>query len=291
MDKKIEILKNLNTDNSRFILKVIKAYENYKKEIEKKKSNIITNLNNTIENDNIINLDKIWSKPYFYTRMRLKFNEIVKQFNNISFDEFAKNPKKICNDIVKIEVKKDYIKPEDNIDIVTYIKNLDERCIDNKPTFYAKEIDEETMFKEEQITKAIEILRIKNRREQISFIYDEIYNFLDRDFLSYEYCDFTNNKCVAQRHITLFPVTSKNGCCFMQVRKCNHLKDGGVCEIKCVACRLFSCPYLSKKGVGYRANEFVLLKAFLSKKQRKHLIFDFYKDKEIILNNIISCSK
>ena len=56
--------------------------------------------------------------------------------------------------------------------------------------------------------------------------------------------------------------------------------------MECMACRLFSCPYLSKMGITYYANEFVLLKAFLSKKQRKHFVFDFYKPKDYVLKRV-----
>jgi len=57
--------------------------------------------------------------------------------------------------------------------------------------------------------------------------------------------------------------------------------------VQCMACRLFSCPYLTKRGIAYYGSEIVLFKAFLNKKQRKELIFDFYKDKSEVINKML----
>ena len=48
-------------------------------------------------------------------------------------------------------------------------------------------------------------------------------------------------------------------------------------------CKLFSCPYLSKRGIGYYPREFLLLKCFLNQKQRHEIVFDFWKTKEKII--------
>lgn len=288
MQGKIKLLQNLNTDNSRFILKVLEAFEKNQIEVvnQKNKSSIITHITDNINKENIIDLDKIWSKPYFYTNMRIKFNKIIKHIRETSYEEISKNPKKFCNNVVNIKIIKNFNKHDDNIDIVEFIQNLNNNFENTEFIYLAKEIDEETLFKEDQIKKAIEIIKIKDKSKQVSYIYDEIYNYLDKDFISNKYCDFINNKCVAQRHHTLYPINRKNGCCFMYVSKCNHLLKNGSCSVQCLACRLFSCPYLSKKGIGYWAGDFVLLKAFLSKEQRKHLVFDFYEDKDVVLHKL-----
>jgi len=290
--EKIELLKNLNTDNSRFILKIIESFEKHKIEIEEQKikSSIIINSIENLNKVNYIDLDKLWIKPYLYTNMRLKFDEIINQFNKISYEDFSNNPKKICNTLVNIKISKNFEMPNDHIDIVDYIKNINNNYTHFKNEdiiFYAKNIDEESLFKEEQLKKAFEIIKIKDKNMQASAIYDEIYNYLDRDFISNKYCDFINDKCVAQRHFTFYPINRKDGCCFMQISKCKNLREHGACTVKCLACRLFSCPYLSKKGVGYWASDFILLKAFLNKNQRKHLVFDFYTDKDIVLEALL----
>ena len=53
-----------------------------------------------------------------------------------------------------------------------------------------------------------------------------------------------------------------------------------------MACSMFACKHLGKRGIIYSASDFIILKAFLNKKQRLHLVFDFFKPKDIILQKI-----
>ena len=268
------------------------------KDIENKKNNSSINTNykdieNILDVEKIINLDNIWAKPYFYTNMRIKFSKIIEAISKTSYEELSQNPQKFCDGIVKLKIQRHYNIPKDCIDIVDFIKDLKYSINKNSDVsfiFFAREINEETLFKEEQIKKAIEIIKTNDKKEQYSYIYDEIYDFLDKDFISNKYCDFINNKCVAQRHHTLYPISKKNGCCFMELSKCKHLQNHGVCDVKCLPCRLFSCSYLSKKGVGYWASDFILIKSFFNKQQRKHLVFDFYKDKDVIIEKLLAYS-
>ena len=294
MEKKIELLKRINTDNSRFILNIIDSYNKSKNSFEKQLSNstVITNYKDEI-NGSVIDLDKIWSKPYFYTKMRLKLNKIINKIENCKYEDFSKNPKHFCNKLLKIKINKSFTKPDKLIDIVDFINSLknNAQLESTSFTFIAKNLDEETLFKEEQIKKAIEIIKIKEYKEQITKVYEEINDYLNKDFIANNYCDFMNNKCIAQRHLTLYPINWKNGCCFMEIRKCNHLEPNGSCKVDCLACKLFSCPYLTKKGIGYWASDFILLKAFLNKEQRKHVVFDFYTPKETVIKRLLECKK
>ena len=222
--------------------------------------------------------------------MRIRLNRIVEQVKNAESQEILLCPSKFCKKVIFNNSYMEFTKNDDEIDIVDFIQGIDKRNkakeLDNLSfTFIAKEIDEETLFKEEQLKKAIEIIKIDETEKRNKLIYDEIYNYLKKDFVSNNYCDFRNNKCVAQRKLTFYPLNRKNGCCFTQIRTCPHLKNGS-CNVECLACRLFSCPYLTKRGISYFANEFVLLKAFYTKKQRKHVVFDFYKSKSDILKKI-----
>ena len=293
MDKnlieKLEILKKINTDDSNFILKVFDAYQKNEAQIEQKKqlTTIVISNQYILSEQNIIDLDKIWSKPYFYTKMRLKLNEIVRQLLDTDKNEILSNPIGFCNNAIFSKLSIDFKKDENEIDIVEFIQQLDKNKAKETLlfTFVAKEIDEETLFKEEQLKKAIEIININNTQERNKIIYEEIYDYLTKDFVANNYCDFQNNKCVAQRHFSLYPLNRKNGCCFTRIRTCPNLKNGS-CNVECLACRLFSCPYLTKRGISYWANEFVLLKAFYTKKQRKHVVFDFYHSKQKVLKKI-----
>ena len=111
-----------------------------------------------------------------------------------------------------------------------------------------------------------------------------------KDFISNNYCNFKNNKCVAQRTHQKYPRSKENGCCFNGISTCKHLTDGN-CYIDCLACKLYSCPYLAQRGIAYWANEIVLLNAFYTKKQRKYVIYDFFHKKEKVLKKINKASK
>lgn len=286
LEIKMEILKKFNTDDSRYLYRICKAFINYNEEMKRLKENINIEINNketNIENG-FINLDDIDCEKYFNTRMKQNIIRMVKEIVNIPKEEFYTN-NKVCKRIIYCK-EKNYMPHKENnkLDIVELIKTLDKEKITNIKVV-ARNINNKNIFKYCEIMKAMEIIKNKNTKIRNEMIYNHIYEYLNKDFVSNKYCDFINDKCVAQRHFNWYPVTSKDGCCFKEIRKCEHLNNG-MCKVECMACRLFTCPYLTKRGIGYWANEFILLNAFLNKKQRKHLVFDFYKSKEQVLEKL-----
>lgn len=293
IEEKINLIKNANTDDTRFIINVYESYLKYKNELnnQKKNSSIILKSEFTNSFPIIVDLDKIYSKPYFYTKMRIHLNGIIEKISNTDMSIISQKPSKFCKSISLADYSCTFEKSEDEIDIVDFIQILRNKKTENPDyntnlVFIAKELDEETLFKEEQIKKSIEIINIDLKEKQYEKIYDEVYSYLKKDFIANNYCDFQNNKCVTQRHFSLYPPCRKNGCCFTQIRTCKHLQKDGSCNVECMACRLYSCPYLSKRGITYFASEFVLFKAFLSPKQRKSLVHNFYKTKSEVLSNL-----
>lgn len=286
MDEIIQVLNNVNTDDSRFLLNIIKAHNSYIEDMNKKSENtkIILDKCSTNLKTGIINLDDISADKYFFTNMRLRIDNIIEALRNL--DNIKLCNKKVLHNIIYCQ--KNITKPVLNLnkmDIVELIQELNNNNITNIK-MVANSITDINLFKEEQLDMATEVMKFTNTKERLSKIYDYTYNYLKKDFIANNYCDFIKDKCVAQRRFHLYPLTSKDGCCFMQIRKCIHLKNGK-CDTNCMACRLFSCPYLTKRGIGYYANEFILLKAFLDKNQRKKLVFEFYKSKEEVLKQIM----
>lgn len=293
MESKIALLKNTNTDDTRFVVNVYESYLKYKSNLNslRNSSSIILKDQFTKSFPIIVDLDKIYSKPYFYTKMRIHLNGIINKLENTDISILSKNPSKFCKNISLANYSKTFEKTESEIDIVDFIKVVNQKKSENPDyntdlVFIAKELDEETLFKEEQIRKAIEIININSKEKKYERIYDEVYSYLQKDFIANNYCDFQNSKCVTQRHFSIYPPCRKNGCCFTQIKTCKHLQKDGSCNVECMACRLFSCPYLSKRGISYLASEFVLFKAFLTKEQRHHLVFDFYKPKSEVLKKL-----
>ena len=69
MNNKYAFIKEIDDDNCRFIINVLDSYKKNTNQIE-------INMKNTSINKNnyglIIDLDTIWSEPYFYTNIRFK---------------------------------------------------------------------------------------------------------------------------------------------------------------------------------------------------------------------------
>lgn len=297
LNEKINLINKLNTDDSRFIVNVFTAYKKHQAVLNDKlkSSSIIVKNEFLTPIPNIVDLDLIWCKSYFYTKMRLHLNEIIEKISNTHISKIAENPSLFCKNISLAKTSRKFKKSDSEIDIVDFIKILAQKKFENPNyntdfIFIAEKIDEETLFKKEHILKAIDIINISSPKAQLEKIYEEVYSYLKEDFVANNFCDFKDNKCVSQRHFRTFPLNKNNGCCFTRIRTCPHLQSNGSCNVECMACRLFSCPYLSKKGIEYYASDFVLLKAFLNKKQRKHLVFDFYTSKEKILKRVVKCN-
>ena len=224
IEEKIELIKNVNSFDARFVIKVLEANKKKKDEFEAKKNttNIILKASKIKPNDNIIDLDKIWAKPYFYTKMQIRQNEMIKRIYDASYEEIKDNTKKFLKQIVFNKEKMNFTKNDNEIDIVDFIKDLDG---EKNYYFIAENIDDETLFKEEQIKIALNIKKINDIRKQYEFIYDYLYDYLNKDFVSSHYCDFKNNKCIAQQKHSLYPISNKNGCCFRNFTRCPYLKE------------------------------------------------------------------
>ena len=191
------------------------------------------------------------------------FNTVVTlTINSCSGDESADD---IINEFMKIKDFK-------SGDIVYVCGNLT-----NENIFFINEF--------EKFLKALEQSSNRNK-----YIYDTVCNDLENNFLKFNFCNFKNNKCLSQRHKNVFlnnyPYTNTDGCCFKIIRKCQHNNKDGTCKVKCISCKLFICPYLSKRGIGYYASELLLLRAFYTPKQRGIYVNSFYESEDKILSKL-----
>lgn len=264
LQEKMGIIRSINTDNARFVINVMDSFQKKELELENKKrrSKIILKQDTKEIDQDYIDLDRIWAKPYLYTKMYIKLSTLVTLVKETSIQDIKKNESRFLKKAIYNNAEANYQKTEQDIDIVEFLKTINISHIKNyeKIKFYAEKIDEESLFKEEQICKAIEIMQIDDINMRYSRIYDELNEYLDKDFIKNNYCDFQNNRCIAQRHINIYPLSRKNGCCYKEISKCNHLNEGK-CTISCMACKLFSCPYLSKMGIRILCKRFYTSKS------------------------------
>ncbi len=166
---------------------------------------------------------------------------------------------------------------------------------------------------DEMIEHVINACNMSDERQRYEYIYDVICDYLDKAFARYNYCQFVNDVCISGQandsHYHAF------GCCFIKPRnnplqrvgryflrrqgvlflnvqqptKCPHLA-GKDCQIKAIACKLFTCNYLQKQGINFNVDDFVLLRAFLNNRQKRILQYSFYHDKQDVIDQLIKFS-
>lgn len=282
LEEKIEEIKKINNDDSEFIESIYK-YASEKQELNDV-SNIIkseSEINNVDNNILIINVKEISKTPIWNTVMRRKISSIL---NQIEKEEIinAKNLKQIIktNEAEPIKEEGKYTLDE----VVNKIKETANSNKNLKVYYLGTEFTDEEIYIINELNKLITALKMEDNRLQ--FVYDTLCEDLDESFSKYNFCNFKNNKCLSQRHKGFFnnyPNQNKDGCCFNVYRKCKlHNKDGS-CQTKCMACKLFTCPYLGKRGIGLYASEMLLIRAFFNKKQKKDLVWEFFRKKEKVL--------
>lgn len=124
-----------------------------------------------------------------------------------------------------------------------------------------------------------------SRREQISYIYDKVCDYLDSDFLVKNKCKFKNNKCISDRNKKY----SKDcGCCRAKSGELCKYLDKDHCTIKNLGCKFFVCPTLKKQGIKYKTNDFYLLKYFCNFREKVVLRYTIFVPKEDVIERILT---
>lgn len=132
-----------------------------------------------------------------------------------------------------------------------------------------------------------------SRYERYNYIYDTVCDYLDSYFYGKNLCDFKNNICGEKRN-----TTATMGCChhfkykklgpFSKLVLCEYLdKKTYTCNAKCLACKLFTCDYLRKKGIKFKIKNILLLDVFFNPIQKYFIKYKVFTPKEKILKILI----
>lgn len=236
----------------------------------------------------ILDISAISSFPLWNTSMRRKMVSIVEIIQDTSIDKLTSN---MLHKIIKESVPIKYVK-EEKYDIDTLICIT--KAIAGKVPIKVHFVDEcktaESIHLVNEIKKFIYALSL-DKAQRYDYIYDTVCKDMDEMFSVYGFCNFKNNMCVSQRHKNLFnryPVPKTDGCCFKVVRKCEHNNKDGTCKVKCLPCKLFTCPYLGKISIGIRTSELILLRSFFNNRQKRISLYKFYNSKETLMRKIVS---
>ncbi len=282
-----QIVENINNDDSA----LLEAMYNYvsQKYILSCPERVIDTAFDVKENKIIINVDNISFSAIWNTKMRRHINNVLEKVANIDLKDLNKKElHKILLCGKGLEKKETEIGKKQNLDdIIKEFMNMK----DLKPDeiiYVCKDLTNEKIFFINEFEKFLSALEQSFDRNE--YIYDKVCDDLENNFLKFNFCDFKNNKCILQRHKNIFfnnyPYTSTDGCCFKIIRKCQHNNKDGTCKVKCISCKLFICPYLSKRGIGYYASELLLLRAFYTPKQRGICVNSFYEPEDRILSKL-----
>lgn len=122
----------------------------------------------------------------------------------------------------------------------------------------------------------VNALNIKNRKEKITYIFDEAINVLNK-YYSDDLCQFINGKCIVQREKKIDRV---NGCC----RLCPIVTNKG-CPSVNITCKLIYC----KRALGnvklLKLNDIKILKC-LSLVQRLIILSDTFSTREEVIRDL-----
>lgn len=171
----------------------------------------------------VIDIKNINADIFINTKMNQKLSNILNNLDKVKIEELKNKPKKLSKKCVlktsQIDSNTNQNRDISLFDLIEKIKEIKLICdknniefgIDNKlGTFINIENDYNTKFIAEEIDKAIKVILTKEKNQKYEYIYDEVCKSLDNSFIKSNFCDFKNNKCVAQRHKIFYPINKKD---------------------------------------------------------------------------------
>ena len=160
--------------------------------------------------------------------------------------------------------------------------NLELQLIYNDKKLTNKDIKNEKL---RDIVTIMNAINIKDKYKRYEYIYNTVCSYLD-ERINTNYCEFKDDICIRDR---LKNNNHKNGCCECNGRgKCKYLIDSKCTLGNCMACKLFTCKTLRKKGIIHNINDYALTKYFFTNKQKDILKFSYWTPKEIILDRLMT---
>ena len=138
-----------------------------------------------------------------------------------------------------------------------------------------------------------------NLYNKYTYIYDVVCDKLDQNFIINNFCDFKDNKCIANRDSD--NIERDNGCCHSFIRNkniphsktteeltlCKHLNEDKHCNIKSISCKFFVCQYLKNRGIYFDILDNFLLRSIFNRKQLDVIHINFFKSEEEIIKKLI----
>ena len=128
--------------------------------------------------------------------------------------------------------------------------------------------------------------------------YDLACDYLDSFFYGKNLCEFYNNRCGYKKDYDI-----EVGCCrHFEKHKhfglllgeklvpCEYLGSNKRCNVKCLSCKLYTCPYLEKKGIKFKLKDIFPINSIFNWKQKIYIKSNVYTKKEDMLKVIMFLS-
>jgi len=136
----------------------------------------------------------------------------------------------------------------------------------------------------EDFDKINTALKMKDKYQRYSYIYDEVCDYLDNLFINRNMCEFYKDKCYSNR-CKKFEKTC--GCCSNNDGiECKYF-DKDHCTIKCSGCKFYICPNLKKKKGPILMKDIFIAYYLLSPRERLVLRYTVFTPKEEIIEKMI----
>lgn len=146
------------------------------------------------------------------------------------------------------------------------------------------------------ILHTLNAILYENINDKYNYLYDEICDYLDNEFIKYNLCGFKNDKCKVKKDSGV-----EMGCCYHCKNKyfgllytnkfqlCEYLKDKR-CSAKCITCKLYTCSELQKQGIKYNTKKVLLIRYFFNPIQKFIIISSHFTPKERIMKKLLRYS-
>ena len=150
-------------------------------------------------------------------------------------------------------------------------------------------IDDSTKERKTDIIKCLKAVLIKEKREKIEYIYDQVCEELDEEFAKNNYCDFKDDICIGKRNCSE-RVTM--GCCHKfkhpitmngELKECPYLVDRH-CSTQCITCKLFTCDAIKVK---FKLKNIPLIECFFNPIQKLIVKTNFFTKREKIIDRLV----
>ena len=221
---------------------------------------------------------------------------------NISFTTF--NPKQnytTISDIFKIDFNNDL---KYSISCIKKLIKLEDEGIVYLSDFNNHKLKYIISNYNDDIVTALKAICIHDLKERYTFVYDAIFDYLDKIWKEKNPCNFCDNKCIATRKGKC--INEENGCCYsfdyndkffstsfiVNKKLCKYLKDDKSCATQNMSCKLHTCKYLKKyEHFSIDIDNNLLFQSFFSKKQQLILKYNYFHSKEEIINKLLENDK